>query len=845
MTPRCVVSCVVTLSLGLLAVCAAQSQHPDARAPAATSVRTVTTTADAGPGSLRQALLDASAGDTIRFSTAIFLPASPATIALASPLPAITDDNLTIDASDAGVILDGSVAGNKAAGLLVQADNVTVSGLRIVNFDGCGVELRGQNNTIGGNRAAGAAPLGQGNLLSGNANGVCLFDGAENNTIRGNLLGVDASGLVAWGSQGDGVHISGGTGNLIEANVISSQRGCGVRICCSTSSAHNIVRNNLIGIGADGVTPTHSFDKGVNLHDGAHDNVIGPGNVIAYTSGSNGIAVTGALSPDNTILGNSIFDNEGSGILLWNENTDLVRPPGITGFDLAGGTVSGLACPGCLVQIYSDQENEGRMYQGQATANAQGVFSFSKGSSISGPHVTATATDAGGATSMFSVPTAGTRSIAIQAGNSNPFERLPIRKAETLPDNRLGFYVQDQGWVDAGIADADTLNHLGVKFVRGQMNDPDSHQVNWATDELVIHPSFDKMITDLEAVGIEMVYVLIFWDKAHYRQTGSIDVPRFQTEAEIQRYLEFVRVMVGAFGDRVDSWEIWNEPAYEGSYQWIRVADYITLIKRAIPVIHSVDPGSRIVVGSYHGWHDEYYKEYLYKVLEADVMPLVDVVAWHPYIVHLHPEECGGEFFDRYPAILAEIKSIARAHGFRGEFRADELRFATHSPSTTDPCTVSDRTAGKYYAREIIHHLGEDVGAGILLTGDTQVEVMKHLGTLTAGARAAALPMAVSGASNVVSYTFGLPGGDRLVALWKDVDIVDVETATPVTLTVPEHGDYTPYGIDPLPGAQQRLAASTSANTLVVQNLLVRDYPLIVRLSPPGRTYLPAVARRQ
>jgi hypothetical protein len=835
---------VIVLSLGLLAVGAAQGQRHDARAPAAASVRTVTSTADAGAGSLRRALLDASAGDTIRFSTATFPPSSPAAIALAGPLPPISQNNLTIDASDAGVILDGSSAGNKVPGLLIQVDGVTVRGLRIVNFDGCGIEVRGQNNTIGGSRAAGAAPLGQGNLLSGNGHsGVCLFDGGNHNTVRGNLIGVDATGLNVSGSQGDGVHINGGDHNLIEANVISSQRASGIQIT-SANGAYNTVRNNLIGVGSDGSTATYNFDKGVNIHNGAHHNVIGPGNIIAYTRGSNGIAIAGGLAPHNTIWGNSIFDNEGSGILLWNENVDLVRTPAITGFDLAAGAVSGLACPGCLVQIYSDQENEGRTYLGEATANAQGVFSFSKGSPISSPHVTATATDPGGATSMFSVPTAGRRSIMIQAGNSNLFERLPTRKAEELPDNRLGFNIQDQGWVDAGIADADVLNHLGIKTARGQMNDPDSYQVNWSTDELMIHDRFDRLITDLEADGIEMTYILIFWDKAHCRQTGSINVPRFQTEAEIQRYLQFVRIMVGAFGDRVDTWEIWNEPGFEGSYQWIRVADYISLIKRAIPVIHAEDPGSRIIVGSHHGWHGEYYKEYLYRVLESDVMPLVDVVAWHPYIVHLHPDECGGEFFDRYPAILAEIKSIARAHGFRGEFRADELRFATRLPSTAEPCTVSDRTAGKYYAREIIHHLGEDVGAGILLTSDTQAEVMKHLGTLTAGARPAALPVAVSGAPSVVSYTFSLPAGDRLVALWKDVDIVDVETATPVTLNVPEHGEYTPYGIDPLTGVQQRLAASPAANVLVIRNLLVRDYPLIVRLSPRGKTYLPAVARR-
>ena len=71
--------------------------------------RIVTRTADSGPGTLRQALLDAASGDTLTFDPAVFPPASPATIALTSgPLPNLDDGNVTVDATSAGVILNGS-----------------------------------------------------------------------------------------------------------------------------------------------------------------------------------------------------------------------------------------------------------------------------------------------------------------------------------------------------------------------------------------------------------------------------------------------------------------------------------------------------------------------------------------------------------------------------------------------------------------------------------------------------------------------------------------------------------------------------------------------------------------
>lgn len=815
---------------------------------ATANVRTVTSNADSGAGTLRQALLDASDGDTILFSPATFPPSSPATITLASSLPTITQNNLTIDASNAGVILDGSAVGNKISGLNLQANGVTVRGLQIVNFDGCGIEVRGQNNTIGGDRMIGIGPFGQGNLLGGNGHsGVCMFDGTVSNIVRGNLIGVDATGMNAWGSQGDGVHINGGHHNLVEANVISSQKGTGVRVCCSTQSAYNTIRNNMIGVGSDGQTPVPCFDKGVAIADGANHNTIGPGNVIAYTAGSYGVSVAGGLSPANSILGNSIYGNEGVGILLWNENLNLVRPPAITTFDLAQGTVSGLACSGCLVQIYSDEDNEGRVFEGQATADVTGAFSFAKGTPLTGPHLTATATDSPGTTSAFSIPTVGSRSVPLQTGNPNPYSRLAILSANQLPDNRIGFFVQDQTWVDCGMFDATVLNRMGVKRVHGQMNEGDPALVNWQTDEYQIHENFDQMITGLKQNGIQMTYNLIFWDKEHYRQTGQIPPVRFQTEEEIQRWLDFVRHMVRSFGDRVDYWELWNEPHCHGSsFQCFPVETYIEVGIRVIQVIRQEDPGAKIVVPSYHAWDPpELYQEYLYPILESELMPLVDVIAWHPFIVHLDPEECGGEFFDRYwQTVFPEIRSIATAHGFHGEFRVDELRFQVRTPSTTTPCAVFDRTAGKYYAREIIHHLGENVAAGTIM-GDTQGwMVLQNLSTLMAGAQAVISTVEITSPSSVVSYTFTLPSGDRLVAIWNNVSIADEDTAISVTLRLPGSAEDTAYGIDILNGVQQRLVASSEGEDLVVRDLLIKDYPLLVRLAPLRKLYLPIVTRR-
>jgi hypothetical protein len=96
--------------------------------PATAGTCTATSTADSGPGTLRECLENAVSGDMITFDPAVFPPTSPVTIALTSELPEKDDGDVTIDASDAGVILDGSGIGTTPETMLVDDVSLTVDG---------------------------------------------------------------------------------------------------------------------------------------------------------------------------------------------------------------------------------------------------------------------------------------------------------------------------------------------------------------------------------------------------------------------------------------------------------------------------------------------------------------------------------------------------------------------------------------------------------------------------------------------------------------------------------------------------------------------------------------------
>ncbi len=258
-----------------------------------------------------------------------------------------------------------------------------------------------------------------GNVLAASGTGIQIRgNDTRNNRIAGNMIGVGADGRTVLGHRGAGIEISSGAhDNLVggttstDRNIIAANQDDGVRIQDS-DTRHNTVSGNWIGLDASGAVAGNGR-SGVSISNSSHDNLIGgpgvaDGNVIAG-NGQFGVGVWGTGATGNTIRRNAIYgnndgpDNRGQGIRLWGGgNADLAAPL-VTAWNLNAGTIAGTACPGCTVEIFSDQEDQGRYYEGMTTAAGDGTWTFAKGAKFTGNHPTATATDAQGNTSPFSV----------------------------------------------------------------------------------------------------------------------------------------------------------------------------------------------------------------------------------------------------------------------------------------------------------------------------------------------------------------------------------------------------------------------------------------------------------
>ncbi len=147
---------------------------------------TVTNLADSGPGSLRDAIINTSAGGTVDFQAGL-----TGTILLSSGELAIGND-LTIAGPGAGVL---TVSGNQAYRVfdVTGPFNVVVSGLRIAN---------GMSSGGGGILNVGTLRVA-GRVLSGNSLGGGIFNTGTltvtNTVVTGNSTGTGASFTFSYG----------------------------------------------------------------------------------------------------------------------------------------------------------------------------------------------------------------------------------------------------------------------------------------------------------------------------------------------------------------------------------------------------------------------------------------------------------------------------------------------------------------------------------------------------------------------------------------------------------------------------------------------------------------------
>jgi len=322
-----------------------------------------------------------------------------------------------------------------------------------------------------------------------------------------------------------------------------------------------------------------------------------------------------------------------------------------------------------------------------------------------------------------------------------------------------------------------------------------------------------------------ILYCLVFWDEEIERVERGY--ARFKAEEEIERYLEYVQFIVHHFKDRIEYYEILNESFFgEESHftqQNIELIDYINLVKRVVPVIREEYPEAKIVAGPTPCLNGIDIRNYFFGIVESEIMPLVDAVSWHPGPYSLEYDDLE-DYCSEYPSIVERIMDVASSHGFDGEYIVEEIQWRTQG-AVYEPWTFSEIVAAKYYGRGIVMHLGLDITSGMAGVSHEldipKMRVIRNLCTVMASAEPANIPIDIySSATDISSYGFSLPNGDKLLALWNDGIAVDDDPGVSSTIILPSINYQKVVAIDILNSFQQELKTSVEDGNLILQYFL-------------------------
>ena len=405
----------------------------------------VTTTADGGSGSLREAILEAEerqGSNRIVFQIPVTDSGYDAnrgvwTIQPATALPWIIDDGLYLDGYSQSTFIgtdtnpqgpeieiDGSLT-NEVHGIWIKGSGVTIAGLAISHFNGAGIYVWDVSGGLItgcylGVDASGTEPAGNvegillfrdvrdfvvgapdstytGNIISGNtAHGISLRDSCKNNRIIGNRIGPNSTGSAMSENNWYGLYIEFSDSNDVFDNQIGFNNNIGIFV---NQSNYCHIEGNEIGADETWQINMRNEKDGIYVENSALCQLIK--NTVGYNK-SNGIHIAGTEATNNLISENAISKNGLSGIELTFGGNEGISPPVIV--SATTSRITGTAGGGQTVEIFNDDDDQGQIYLGSTLADAEGNFTFALNSSPQLANITATATDASGKTSTFSAP---------------------------------------------------------------------------------------------------------------------------------------------------------------------------------------------------------------------------------------------------------------------------------------------------------------------------------------------------------------------------------------------------------------------------------------------------------
>ncbi len=421
--------------------------------------------------------------------------------------------------------------------------------------------------------------------------------------------------------------------------------------------------------------------------------------------------------------------------------------------------------------------------------------------------------------------------MVLQQGNDAPAFLLVTAPSQELGDNNIGLWYETYDrYYDSEFVYRNGFKHMRIGALFGK-----EVQKEWPIREDTLMAEVDDIITEYAENGVTIVLAT---------QNGSglpFVITEFKTQEEIDIFLEYITFLSTQFKGRIEYYEIWNEYGNVGTVPY-----YTAIVEKSVEVIKEIDPDAKVIMGGVpgdwlegepgYGEHERFIvsSEFMEKMIRLTNFEevAVDGISWHPLYGNI-PED---PYYQAYPELVREFQAMAESRGFTGEYFADEILWHTvNEPGFTHGPPVSKLIAAKYYTRTIAEHRG--LGVNVTINTFFQVPeltAIKNINNVMVGAEPTDVIAVSLESSEAVEYlrqyTFTLPNGDILLAVWTNGPAVEEDFGVNFTLTINEFSADGVAGIDIFHGFEQELVYETVDSDLVIRDLLVKDYPIFIKL---------------
>ncbi|HWQ91417.1 MAG TPA: beta-galactosidase, partial [Clostridia bacterium] len=231
-----------------------------------------------------------------------------------------------------------------------------------------------------------------------------------------------------------------------------------------------------------------------------------------------------------------------------------------------------------------------------------------------------------------------------------PATRVPLAAAHQFYQVPIGLcedYPEESRTLTSARKDLELLKRHQVPVLRIAFGwdamEPERGRFDWSFWDEFVHLA-------TEEYGLRLIPYICYtpaWAAARPGEDAWREPP-----ADVNLFAAFVRQLVTRYRDKIDSWEIWNEP--DNPHYWLgSVEQYAALLAAGSQAVRQADPHAKVVLGGL-AWNLDFLEAML---TNSATMRDVDVVNLHNYY-----ETWSSDAVEQLPQYVGRARDILKRH---------------------------------------------------------------------------------------------------------------------------------------------------------------------------------------